>query len=232
MFLSSVPSPSFRAMICSAVLAATASLGGCGGDDGPGKLFEESGTWEVVQYNLEGGELEEVNTMTREAAFLLQFTPGKKVVQTAMCGQSDRSTPDDSRCRLSPSSTDWYCGCFAYAFEGERMRWVEFEAGQDPPSVKIDGQQSDPPAEGTGGTGGTGDPPDTGGGETSPGTEIMLSEFATIANTYLFTPLPANIFGSNGSSSRFMVQQKTPTLFDQVFDDPDGRNVCEPCIPQ
>lgn len=257
----SLRSRSPRAFACGALVALAWNLGGCKDEPGPQKLFEEAGTWEVVQYNLEGGSLADVNTTNRAAAFLINFDAVNKVVQTASCGEDVDANPDNSGCRLAPSSTSWHCRCFGYAFEEEHMLWQEFDAGKTPPIVSFDPPTPMPPVGGGGGATDTDTDTDTDGGSATGGggtggaatggaatggagtgaatdgpstgligDEVLLTEFPTIANTFLFTPLPKDIFGSDGTTSRYMMQQKATKVFDQVLDDPQERISCEPCV--
>jgi hypothetical protein len=168
-------------------------------------------------------------------------------------------TPVDSLCRREPSNTQWECKCYAYAFEESLMKWVEFSAGTVPPSVSFDGSEpagdggggdggggggsgtAGGTADGGGGTAdGGGGTADGGGGTADGGGDdgstaggahtIQVNEVMDQAGTYTFRSLPAGVFGSNGESSRFIFQTRSPLLFDQVFEDPEGRPSCEPCI--
>ena len=217
-------------------LLAVATTGGCKEDEGPGKLFEEDGTWELVQYDI-GDGLAAVDAQNREEAFMLKFDAGQQVVQTAMCAENETQTPTTSLCRLLENETQWFCRCFAYAYEGDRMLWQEFQPGETPPMVTFtdDGMSSTPPA--TSGGGGDTDTDGGGGGETGAapsggGTEITVAPFGMISSTYGFRPLPTGVFGSQGASSNFIFSQKARSKFDQVFEDPDGRPSCTPCIPE
>jgi hypothetical protein len=212
---------------------------GCPDDEGTPKLFDESGAWSLISYNLPGdGAPTEVDSMNRKDAFMLEFDPANSVVQTASCIDEGGGlvTPADSPCNLTPSTTAWSCQCFAYAFENERMKWREFDAGTMPPVVTFDdagGDGSPPPADDGGSGGATGDDGgDESGGAPSGGDfNIAVAEVANVSATYTFVPLPTGVFGSNGTNSRFILQRRAPSLFDRAVEaDPDGRATCEPCI--
>jgi hypothetical protein len=224
-------------------LAATV---GCKEDPPTPTLFDEAGAWTLTRYDLEGsGDVMPINNNLRENAFMLLFEPEVKVVTTAACVNpvEGEFTPANSSCLLAPSDTQWQCRCFAYAFEEDKMLWREFDAGTIPPEVTFemmaDGGNT-PPAGGTA-AGGTGDAGGTAGGGADAGAEtggtpagadhqISLAEVADIAGSYTFLTLPLDVFGSNGSTSRFIFQTRSPLLFDRVYEDPDGRPGCTPCI--
>jgi hypothetical protein len=210
--------------------AAIVAAPACKADPGPGKLFEEDGTYELVSYDLEGSGYMDVRVQTGDEAFLLKLDSSQRVAQTAMCAENETDDPGTSQCRLA-SGTDsfWFCQCFAYAFQRDQMQWRQFQAGDTPPKVEFD-------AEGGGGPGPSDDTATGGGGgETSVDpagdTIIMLAEIPGVQGEYEFAPLPIGVFGSDGLVSRFQFQQRAPSLFDQVFEDPDGRTPCQPCVP-
>ncbi|MCA9709314.1 MAG: hypothetical protein KDK70_25955, partial [Myxococcales bacterium] len=113
------------------------AVGACKEDPPTPKLFDETGVWSVISYDLEGsGELTEINTTNRRDAFMLHFDPVERVVTSAACiepGQNE--TPADSPCLVSASTTEWQCRCFGYDFVREEMLWREFNAGDVPPMV-------------------------------------------------------------------------------------------------
>jgi hypothetical protein len=210
---------------------------GCSKDDGPGKLFEEEGVWSLTQYNVDGDGLTNIDNQVRGDAFLMKFTADRKVVQTAMCGEAETDTPGTSQCKLLVNETAWFCRCFAYAYQGDEMIWREFAAGETPPDVEYtEGGNTPPPGSSAGSTatggdtdtdGGGGDTGSTGGGAD---TRIMLGAISGVASTYQFRPLPVSIWGSDGTASSYVMQQKANSIFDAVLDDPDGRPSCQPCI--
>jgi len=203
------------------------TLGACKDDPPTPKLFDETGVWSVIQYDLEGtGSLKEIRLANRRDAFMLEFDPSEKVVTAAACVEPGSETPDDSPCLNSPSTTEWRCRCFAYDFVNDEMLWSEFNAGDIPPDVSL-GAADEPMAEEEGGSG-TDD-----GGDEEPSDETLISvaEIMDVSATYNFRPLPMDLFGSASSTSRFILQSRTPSVFDRVYDDPDDRGTCEPCVP-
>lgn len=206
-------SPTRTGLIALASTLSCTASSGCKEDEGPGKLFEEEGVWSLARYDLEGtGALQDINKTSRGDAFMLKFEPEKGVVSTASCGEDEDKTPATSQCRLDPNSS-WFCRCFGYAFEESEMKWVEFEAGSLPPEVMFDDMMMMPAGTGTGG--------DTGAAMPGEPTIITVAELPDQASTIDFRPMPFGVFGSNGTSSRYVFQQKTPSVFDEV--------TCDPC---
>lgn len=201
------------------VLAALGlAAGGCQDDPPPSKLFQEAGVWSVITYDLEGnGEQADVDVMTRRDSFLLHFDNAARVVTTAACVETDADTVADSLCLINPDDTHWSCRCFGYAFEEDQQLWREFNAGDTPPVVKISDSEN-----GAGTTGG--------GGEGTGDTIVQVSEIMDVNSTFNFRPLPEDVFGSNGISSRFVMQKRADSLFDKVYEDPE-RPTCTPCVP-
>lgn len=198
---------------------------GCKDDPPTPKLFAEDGVWSVITYDLEGnGEQADIDVMTRRDSFLLQFDSAERVVTTAACIETDADTVADSLCLINPDDTHWSCRCFGYAFEHDQQLWREFNAGDTPPVVAI----SDSDNGGDGGTAGTAG---GGGGGGDGDTLVQVSEIMDVNSTFNFRPLPEDVFGSNGISSRFVMQKRADSLFDKVYDDPEGRPPCTPCVP-
>lgn len=194
--------------------AAVLAIPACAGETET--LFEEHGVWELSAYTLEM-QSQSVGSAI-DQSFFLKFDAGENVLQTAMCAQDDGQSPISSPCRQVPEDSAWFCQCFAYAFEGDRMGWKPFDAGGTIPPVGI--PASDENADG--------DP------SSSPTAGADLVEVAEVdgqSATYQFFGLPRGIFGSEGASSAYTFVQKAPSLFDQVYDDPDMRPSCEPCFP-
>lgn len=218
-----------RRALASLALIGSFALGACKAEDpGPGKLFEEDGVFEVTHYSLDGAGLSPINVTNRAEAFLIKFDATENVVQTAMCAEDVDDTPETSLCRLSTSGTQWNCNCYGYAFEESQMAWREFNAGDMPPVVEL-GEVAEPMMGAT-------DTDTDGGGAGDDGTVpegdamVNVGEVQNIGDTYTIGPLPVGIFGSDGLSSIYQLQRKAPMNFDQVFADPDGRAVCQPCI--
>lgn len=229
--------------------------GGCKEETKIETLFDEGGVWSLIKYDTDGGGQESTLAAERENKFMLKFSPEEKVVQTASCiwpGDSadpEMTAPSNTPCGRANDllDTEWSCQCFAYAFEEDRMRWVEFTAGDTPPEVTLDPQDmmagDDAGGGGTGGgTGGdgTGDGGSGGdagdddgggsGGDSGPGTSIIVNAVTGVAFTFFFRPLPLGVFTSNGTSSRFQMQARGNTVFNEVLDDP-MRKSCQPCVP-
>ncbi len=217
-------SPSFVVL---GALGLILSAGACKEDPPTPKLFDEEGAWSVVQYALDGGELREIDNNNRADAFMLSFDPANRVVTTAACVGPEGDDPSDSTCLLTPNETEWACSCFAYDFVDQQMLWREFEAGDIPPDVSLsDSEMSADQGGGSGsGTGGGG-----GGDDESKDTLINVAEIPDVNSTFNYRPLPLDVFGSDGETSRFIFQARAPSIFDRAFDDPDGRSPCEPCF--
>ncbi len=216
---------SSRLLSIPVVLGLSLGAGACKEEVTTPKLFEEAGVWSVVKYDLEGsGETRDIDNMNRRDAFMIAFDDVEGVVTTASCVDDDNpeATPANSGCRLSASTTRWSCSCYGYDFVREEMLWREFNAGDVPPEVSLEGMD-EPPASDETGTGGGGAGPE---GDTS----VFVAEVPDINSTYNFRPLPEGIFGSNGMTSRYILEARAGSLIDQVFEDPDGRPTCDPCI--
>lgn len=209
------------------------TAGACKDDPPTPKLFDEAGAWSVVYYDLDGeGDLKEITSDPRQDAFMLSFDSAERVVTTAACISDDERTVANSQCLLSPSDTYWSCRCFAYDFVREEMLWREFNAGDIPPDVSLSASEQPPAGEGSGSGGSGGGTAGGGGGAGGDGdTHLMVSEFMEgIGSTYNFRPLPEDVFGSNGETSRFVMQQRAPSVFRRAFEDTE-RPTCEPCVP-
>jgi hypothetical protein len=120
---------------------------------------------------------------------------------------------------LDPTNTHWDCRCFAYDFEREEMLWQEFNAGDMVPSVSLSGS-NDPAGGTTAGDGGA-----TGDGQT----HITVAEVMDVNSTFNFRPLPEGVFGSDGMTSRFVLQKRADSVFDRAYEDPEGRPGCVEC---
>lgn len=190
-----------------------ALLGPAGCKDETPTLFNESGVWQMLNFDI-GRGLMKVDEDFRRQAMLLKFKSDMGIVQSAFCAETESQTAADSTCRIAVELTAWHCHCYAYVFEHDQMAWREFEAGEPRPSVSLaDAEDED---------------------------DVWLIdvlEHETTRETFQFSPLPEGLFGSDGSSSRFIFQRKASSLYNQVLfedqqtdDDPDARRpVCEPC---
>lgn len=81
------------------------------------------------------------------------------------------------------AETDWFCSCFSYSYDGSTQTWVEFAAG-DPPA--------DPDGQGA--------------------TTIALSKDDVVSDRYIFSPLPAGLFSSDGESSAYLFARKAESV--------------------
>jgi hypothetical protein len=214
-----------------AILVGCSAISGCKDDPPPKGFFDEQGAWSVVQYDI-GEGLEDIMQMSRQDAFMLSFDTTNSVMTTAACGnEMSGYLPSDSSCRLSPQTTDWQCSCYAYAFQEDVMQMTPFDAGSTPPEVEFDPDLI-PGQSGEGGV----DESGTGGGESGgmpagPLTVIRVTAIPERSDTYDFAPLPAGVFGGNGANHHFIVEARSNAIFGEVYDDPDGRPGCEPCVP-
>jgi hypothetical protein len=211
--------PRRPSLLVLAALGLASTVGACKDDPPPPKLFQEQGTWSVIRYDLEGnGQQRDIDVMSRRDAFMLYFDASERVVQSAACVETDLDTVANSLCLINPDDTHWSCRCFAYDFVRDEQLWREFNAGDMPPDVKLS-DMDDADAGDSGGGGGDGD------------TLVKVSELEGVSSTFNFRPLPEGVFGSNGENTRFVMQKRADSQFDRVFDDPDGRPGCEPCVP-
>lgn len=221
--------PICRSLSLLGALGLCLPAGACNNEEPPTPtLFDEAGAWSVITYDLEGsGQLTDINNDNREDAFMLSFDPEARVVTSAACIEPGQNiTPANSPCFVSASTTEWECRCFAYDFVREQMLWREFNAGEVPPEVSLDA--NDEPMGGDSGTGGAG----SGGGAPAVGEDVLVNvaEIEDVAATFNFRPLPLDLFGSNGETSRYILRARTPAVFTLALEDPD-RATCTPCVP-
>ncbi len=178
------------------------ALGACGPDDT--RLFDESGVWSLTHYSEDGSELFTLDKRTSQDAFMINFNRSKGVAAAAACsfgGSGSSNVPGSSTCRQgSGDQLEWECKCFSYEFEGSTIRMTEFAPGNAAPPV------------------GSADTDGSGSGTT----EVAVSEFGEVANSYNFTPLPGpseldldGLYGSNGVNSLFVFLKRFDGLFDE-----------------
>jgi hypothetical protein len=188
-----------------ALLALPALLTGC--PEEPTKLFDETGVWAVEKYALDGGQLNDV-PQERKNAFLLNFNPELGVVAAGSCKSADNQTINSAICVSNPNAAFWECQCFAYTFDDSRMVWQPFMAGEMPPEVL------DPAIEGSGAF------------------EVLVEEFPALGRGYQFAPLPMDVFDSDGALAKYVLQQKSTTIWDEseVTGDPTLLQCSEACF--
>src|SRR5690606_1086008 len=113
-----------------------ALLGPAGCKDETPTLFNESGVWQMLNFDI-GRGLMKVDEDFRRQAMLLKFKSDMGIVQSAFCAETESQTAADSTCRIAVELTAWHCHCYAYVFEHDQMAWREFEAGEPRPSVSL-----------------------------------------------------------------------------------------------
>lgn len=167
-------------------------------DDTAGSVELEGSVYSLIEYAPDGGELYELDPMSRRDAFLMRFDFERSVVQMAACVESSDDTPFTSLCRINPDDTRWDCQCYGYAIVGDELALAEFEPGGTPPTAEF-------------------------------GVGLPEADLDPARTGFELTPMPAGVWGSDGESTRYLLELRSDDLFDQVFDDPDGRPGCEPC---
>lgn len=58
---------------------------------------------------------------------------------------------------------------------------------------------------------------------------VSQAELVPGAETISLAPLPSGVFGGD-ATSQFIVEARSKTTFEEVYDDPDGRTSCQPCV--
>lgn len=177
------------------VLFALAS--GC--KEEPQDLFDETGVWSVEKYAIDGGQLNDV-PQERKNAFQANFNPDLGVVAIGSCFSAANQDIDSAICHSNPAAAYWECKCFAYSFSESRMVWQPFEPGQEIPEV------GDPELEGSGAI------------------EVTVEEFPELGRGYMFYQIPEGVFSSDGVVSKFVLQQKSLSIWDES--DPPGLGEC------
>ena len=198
---------SARLVATAALLAATATLTGCPEEDT--RLFDETGVWALEQYSIEGGPYTEIS-QNRKNKFLLRFKPDDGVVAAAACHEQNTNVNVNSSNCTNQGLSTWTCQCFAYTYDNDRMVWQEFAPGEPKPPVGSPG--SDGETEGGGGA-----------------HELFLAAPKGTTATYEFSPLPADLFNSNGVSSKYIFQIKADGQWTDVDVNEDGVLDLEAC---
>ncbi len=198
---------SFRLVASAALLAVTATLTACPEEDT--RLFDETGVWALEQYSVDGSPYTDI-AQNRKNRFLLRFKPDDGVVAAAACHEQNTDVDVNmSNCTNAALST-WTCQCFSYTYDNSRMLWQEFAPGETPPPV-----------------GSAGDGETDGGGDGA--TEVLLAAPEGTSATYQFGPLPAGLFNSDGSASKYVFQIKADSVWTDVDLNSDGVADLEAC---
>lgn len=164
-----------RSLFCAACTALVLGASGCANDE-ISKLFEEDGTWSLVQYDLEGTSGYTTLNEWRRGGFLMRFNSGLNKVAIASCQDDDDVTDGlpgditDSTCVVAGVVESWYCDCFLYAFEESQMCWKDSTGDGLVPAIKTCEDVPDVPDDGGDGTGGDGTGGDGTGGDGGDGT--------------------------------------------------------------
>lgn len=193
----------------------TLSLLAFGCADEPSNLFDEDGVWSLTAFDLTGtAPLDQIDER-REDGFLLKFDSGRGLVAAANCldPRRDPNAPPDSNpgsvfCSNGDDRDDpanWACNCFAYRFEGERMQWLPYDAGSAAPTIVAD------PALGSYFPCAGAEPPAD---PATMGNPLLASDVEDVELTQVLQSLPINTWASDGTCSRYQIQQKAARLFD------------------
>ncbi|HFE44738.1 MAG TPA: hypothetical protein ENJ18_04475 [Nannocystis exedens] len=187
---------SMKSLLLPASLCLCALAGGCK-EEGFVTLFDEDGTWSLLAYDLEGsGALETIDSPNRKDQFLLRFvrTSGEEqkpegIAAAATC----KDVGGNQNLTESTCNDGFTCRCFKYSFNETTMIFTEFAA--DGASLYTP-QEGEPMA---------GEP-----------VTIFLEEVEDAASTFIFKPLPAQLFQSNAVNSRYEFRQKADSLFSKT----------------
>ena len=209
--------PSYRPVITAVVVAALACLTSCKEEDT--RLFDETGVWTLERYSLAGEPFQDI-AQVRKSRFLLRFKPEDGVVAAAGCHEMGDDPDIRSSTCVNAGLSTWSCQCFAYTYDTTTMIWQEFPPGETPPMVGI-------PAGGeSSGSEGGGD---------SDAHVIELASFGGSTTTFEFSPLPLDLFNSDGSSSTHVFQLKADSVWTEVDinmdETPDLEACSQSCFP-
>jgi hypothetical protein len=199
-------------------LASLSSLTSCKVEDT--RLFDETGVWTLEKFTIDGTPYQDIN-QGRKNRFLLRFIPNTDVepptggiVAAAACHEMGSDIDVKGSTCVNAGLSTWSCQCFAYTYEESTMVWQEFTPGETPPVV---------------GTPAAGDETGDTGGAAGDAFEVSVSAFADSASTYLFDPLPAGLFNSDGDVSKHVFQIKADTVWTEVDINEDGVPDLEEC---
>ncbi len=179
--------PSLALLALPALLAS-----GCKEEELP--LFDETGVWAIEKYALDGGQLEDI-PQERKNGFLLNFNPELGVVAVGSCYSATNQDLESAICKGNPAAAYWECQCFAYEFEKSRMVWQPFTASDTPEMPPVVG---DPGIDGSGAI------------------EVLVEVFPDLGRGYLYNPFPEGVFDSDGTLSKYVFQQKSPSVWDDA----------------
>lgn len=187
----SIKSLLLPASLCLCVLA-----GGCD-DEGFVTLFDEDGTWSLLAFDLEGtGTFNTIDSPNRKDQFLLRFlrTSGAEQRPEGIAAAATCKDVSNNQSLTGSACNDGFtCRCFNYTFNETTMVFTEFAA---------DGASLYTPV---------GDEPQPG----EPVT-IFLETIEDTASTFIFKPLPAQLFESDATDSRYEFRQKADSLFSKT----------------
>jgi len=184
---------SIKSLLIPASVSLCLLAGGCQ-DEGYITLFDEDGTWSLLSYDIEGsGIFKTIDSSNRQDKFLLRFVrtsaaeaepAGKLAAATCIDVSGDQGLTSSS------CNNGFTCRCFNYSFDETTMIFKEFEG---------EGGALYTPAE----------------GEPAPGDPVVVTVSAVESNdvTFIYRPLPAQLFGSNATSSAYELRQKANSLF-------------------
>ncbi|MFV8750275.1 hypothetical protein ACNOYE_06965 [Nannocystaceae bacterium ST9] len=164
-------------------------------------MFDETGVWAVEKYALDGGQLEDI-PQERKNAFLLNFDSDLGVVAVGSCFSANNQDIESAICKSNPAAAFWECQCFAYEFKKSRMVWQPFDPGAEIPIV------GDPEIEGSGAF------------------EVLVEEFPSLGLGYLYNPMPMGVFDSDGTLSKYVLQQKAVNVWTEAEVAPDSLLEC------
>ena len=208
---------SFRPVITAAVVTALACMTSCKEEDT--RLFDETGVWTLEKYSLAGEPFQDI-AQGRKNRFLLRFKPEDGVVAASGCREMGDDLDIRSSTCVNGLLSEWTCQCFAYTYDTTTMIWQEFPPGDPPPMVGV-------PDAGDTGT--------DGGGNGSDAHVIDLASFGGSTTTFEFSPLPLDLFNSDGMLSNHVFQLKADAVWTEVDvnmdDTPDLDDCSSRCFP-
>lgn len=192
--MSSLPLRLLHALLPAALLVSVA----CKEEEEEPRAFEENGTWSLQEWAPDGADFSSLkDTTARRDAFLLRFAESKGFVAAAACSSPVDDPPDfspaSSRCNSGDADQDrvWDCKCFSYDWTTEFSHvWLGYEPdGGKPPNPN------------------TADPEKT---------TTVSADTSDVENNIRLSPLPPELFDSDGESSVYLFQLKADRLMDET----------------